>query len=72
MREEANFHWFLEKVRASAQELETDDPEIPRKKVPSHFEEVETPEESLSKVEEHYHQILKMAVNPNLGWGGPC
>ena len=56
MREEASFRMFFEKVRASKQELEIDDPKPPKKrKVSSHYEEGEAPVEFVSKVEEHYH-----------------
>ena len=56
MREEASFRTFFEKVRASKQKLEIDDPKPPKKrKVSSHYEEGEAPVEFVSKVEEHYH-----------------
>ena len=56
MREEASFRMFFEKVRASKQKLEIDDPKPPKKrKVSSHYEEEEAPVEFVSKVEEHYH-----------------
>ena len=56
MREEASFRMFFEKVRASKQKLEIDDPKPPKKrKVSNHYEEEEAPVEFVSKVEEHYH-----------------
>ena len=59
MREEAGFHMFFEKVRASAQKLEVNDPKLPRKrKNPSRYEDGEAPAEFLSTVEEHYRQIF--------------
>ena len=56
MREEASFHMFFEKVRASAQKLEVNDPKLPRKrKVPNRYEDGKAPAEFISTVEEHYH-----------------
>ena len=59
MREEASFRMFFEKFRASKRKLEIDDPKPPKKeKVLSHYEKGEVPVESVSTVEEHYHQIF--------------
>ena len=59
MREEASFHMFFEKVRASAQKLEVNDPKLPRKrKGPSRYENGEAPAEFVPTVEEHYRQIF--------------
>ena len=50
---------FFEKLRASKRKLEIDDPKPPKKeKVLSHYEKGEVPVESVSTVEEHYHQIF--------------
>ena len=46
MREEVIFHMFFEKVRASAQKLEVNDPKLPRKrKVLSRYKDGEAPAE---------------------------
>ena len=59
MREKASFRMFFEKFRASKRKLEIDDPKPPKKeKVLSHYEKGEVPVESVSTVEEHYHQIF--------------
>ena len=64
MREEASFHMFFEKVRASAEKLEVDDPKLPRKrKVPSRYEDGEAPAEFESTVEEHYRQIFYQTID---------
>ena len=54
----------LEKVRASAQKLKVNDPKLPRKKkVPSRYEDGETPTEFESTVEEHYRQIFYQTID---------
>ena len=64
MREEASFHMFFEKVSASAQKLETNNPKLPRKrKVPSRYEDGEAPTEFVSTVEEHYRQIFYQTID---------
>ena len=64
MREEASFHMFFEKVRASAEKLEVDDPKLPRKrKVPTRYEDGEAPAEFVSTVEEHYRQIFYQTID---------
>ena len=64
MREEASFHIFFKKARASAQKLEVNDPKLPRKrKVPSRYEDGEAPAEFASTVEEHYRQIFYQTID---------
>ena len=64
MREEASFHMFFEKVRASAQKLEVNDPKLPRKrKGPSRYEDGEAPAEFVPTVEEHYRQIFYQTID---------
>ena len=64
MREEASFHMFFEKIRASAQKLETNNPKLPRKrKVPTRYEDGEAPTEFVSTVEEHYRQFFYQTIN---------
>ena len=60
----ASYHKFFEKVRASAEKQEIDDPRLPRKRnVSNHYGERQaTAELFVSKVEEHYHQILYQAI----------
>ena len=64
MREEASFHMFFEKVRASAQKLKVNDPKLPRKrKGPSRYEDGEAPAEFVPTVEEHYRQIFYQTID---------
>ena len=64
MREEASFHVFFVRVRASARKLEIDDSRVPRKrKVSCHYEEREAPVEFVCMVEGHYRQMLYLATN---------
>ena len=64
MREEVSFQMCFEKVGASAQKLEVNDPKLPRKrKVPSRFEDGEASAEFTSTVEEHYRQIFYQTID---------
>ena len=64
MREGASFRMLFEKVRASKQKLEINDPKLPKKrKVSSHYVEGEAPVEFVSTVEEHYGQIFYQVVD---------
>ena len=55
---------FFEKVRASAQKVEVNDPKLPRKrKVSSRYEDGEAPGEFVSTVEEHYRQIFYQTID---------
>ena len=64
MREDASFHMFFEKVRASAQKLEVNDPKLPRKrKVPSRYGDGLAPAEFVPTVEKHYRQIFYQAID---------
>ena len=64
MREEASFRMLFEKVRASKQKLEINDPKLLKKrKVSSHYEEGEAPVEFVSTVKQHYRQIFYQAVD---------
>ena len=64
MKEEAIFHTFFEKVIASAQKLEINDPKLPRKrKVPILYEDGEVPAEFVSTAEEHYRQIFYQTID---------
>ena len=64
MREEASFHMFFEKVRASAQKLEVNDPKLPGKtKFLSRYEDGGIPAELVCTVEEHYRQIFYQTID---------
>ena len=59
MREETSFHMFFEKVSASAQKLEVNNPKLRRKiKFPSCYEGREAPANFASTVKKYYRQFF--------------
>ena len=65
MRTPEKFNLFWEKVKKMRchQELDVDDPQLPRRKAPKHFEEGSGPSEFPLSVEEEYCRVYFEAID---------